>query len=377
MGFGSLLLPLNSSINSLINMLMDAGTLSTTNSGFYSSRLRLKAGDMRFKMGEFQKVDTPSGERLNDCFFPLPFKEPSQTLFQLLGLLIQIGNDLSSTTDALQGKQPAQNVASSTFSQLVEQGTKVFTAINRRVYRSLKKEYRKIYDLNYEYLDQSEYQRILDDPAADVKADFEPLSLDILPVADPTISSEQQRLQKATLIQQLRSVDVREADKMLLESMQFDPAMIDRLLPKPDQNAPPSPETQKVMAEIQQIQANIANTSAGATLSAEKAALDKIKMQMDLKTADAQVNYYMGLVWKMQQDALATRQKLQTTSGKMQFEEQIKGLNTQAKVSKEQHDNVMEEAQFAHDRQKDMAEIHIKAAEVAVKAAAVNKGESP
>jgi chaperonin GroES len=375
MGFGSLLLPLNSSINSLINMLMDAGTLSTIQSGFYSSRLRLKAGDMRFKMGEFQKVDAPSGERLADSFHSLPFKEPSQTLYQLLGLLIQIGNDLSSTTDVLQGKQPAQNVASSTISQLVEQGTKVFTAINRRVYRSLKKEYRKIYDLNYEYLDQAEYAKILDDPAANVKTDFEPDTLDILPVADPTISSETQRLQKATMIQQLRSVDVREADKMLLEGMQFDPAMIDRLIPAPDPNAPPPPEAQKVMAEISQIQANIAKISAEATLSAEKSAIDKAKLQIEMQTADAQINYYIGLVWKMQQDVLATRQKLQTTAGKMQFEEQIKGMNTHSKVSKEQHDNVMSEVEFAHKRQKELSELEIKAAEIAIKTRPVKEDE--
>jgi chaperonin GroES len=375
MGFGSLLLPLNSSINSLINMLMDAGTLNTIQSGYYSSRLRLKAGDMRFKMGEFQKVDAPNGERLADSFYQLPFKEPSQTLYQLLGLLIQIGNDLSSTTDVLQGKQPAQNVASSTISQLVEQGTKVFTAINRRVYRSLKREYRKIYDLNYEYLDQAEYQRILDDPAANVKQDFEPNSLDILPVADPTISSETQRLQKATMIQQLRSVDVREADKMMLEGMQFDPAMIDRLIPAPDPNAPPPPEAQKIMAEIQQIQANIAKISADATISAEKSAIEKAKLQMDMHTADAQVNYYIGLVWKMQQDVLATRQKLETTAGKMNFEEQIKGVDLHTKISQEQHGNMMSEAEFVHKRQKEMGELQIKAADVAVKAKAVDKKE--
>jgi chaperonin GroES len=366
-GFGALLLPLNSSINSLINMLMDSGTLSTSPGGFYSSRLRLKAGDMRFKMGEFQKADTPSGERLSDSFYQLPFKEPSQTLFQLLGLLIQIGNDLSSTTDVLQGKQPAQNVASATISQLVEQGTKVFTAINKRVYRSLKKEYRKIYDLNYEYLDNDEYKNILNDPEADVKRDFEPKSLDILPVADPTFSSQQQRIQKASMIQQLRSIDVREADKMLMESMQFDPAVIDKLIPKPDPNAPPPPEAQKIAAEIQQIQANIAKVSADASLAADKSALDRAKFEVDMKQTDAQINYYIGLVWKMQQDVLAARQKLETTAGKMHFEEQIKGMNAHSNISKDQHDNLLSEVELNHKMQTDIAALQIKAAEVQVK----------
>jgi chaperonin GroES len=335
MGFGTLLLPINTAINTLINQLIDSGTLSNKQGGFLGRGLRLKNGEFKIKMGEWKVLDSASGAKLSDNIFPLPVKEPSQTLFNLLGLLIQVGNDLSSNVDVLQGKQPAQNVASNTIAQLVEQGTKVFIAINKRVYRSLKKEYQKIYDLNYAYLSNADYQNVLDDPAANVKGDFEPNSLDVLPVADPAISSEQQRMARASVAQQLRTVDPRAADQILLESMQLDQEDVDALLPQPDPDAPPPPEAQKLMAEVQKLQAEIAKLSADATLAAERNALELQKLQKANEEADARISESMARVWKMQQDALVNQQKMGITSEKMRYEEEIKAGTLAHKMDKE------------------------------------------
>jgi len=347
MGFGQFLLPLNTAINTLINQLIDAGTLSNTQGGFYSNRLRLKAGDLKAKMGVYQKIDAPSGESLDKQFFNLPFKEPSATLFQLLGLLMQTAQDLSSTTDVLLGKQPAQNVASTTISQLIDQGTKVYTAVNKRVYRSLKREYQKIYELNREHLTQKEYSAVLDDPEANVKQDFEIETMDILPIADPLLSSDQQRLIRANVIQQLATVDRRAADEMVLEAIQLDEEDKKRLLPDPDPNAPPPPEIQKALAEVQKLQAEVAKLSADATLSAEKNQLELQKIAKANEEADARIAESVARVWKMQQDALVNRAKMTTVVEKMQYEEEIKAADTARKIDSDKHGQAMKEVELA------------------------------
>jgi chaperonin GroES len=336
MGFGSLLLPINKAINTLINQLIDSGTLNNMQGGLIGRGLRMKNGTIRFKMGEWQVLDAASGDDLRKNIFPWPTKEPSPTLFQLLSLLMQVGNDLSSTTDVLSGKSPAQNVASGTISQLVEQGTKVFVAINKRLYRSLKKEYRKLFELNSKYLTQEEYAAVMDDELADVKTDFDLVGIDVTPVADPTVSTDTQRVAKAGAFQGLRTADPREADKLLLQAMQLDEDVIAKLLPERDPNAPPPPEAQKVMAEIARLQAEIANISAQATLAAEKNAIEKAKLQQDLQESDSRINESVARSWKMQQDALNSMKKMAIVQAKMTSEQEMKAASLVHKVDVEQ-----------------------------------------
>lgn len=364
MGFGSLLLPINKAINSLINQLIDSGTLNNMQGGLIGRGLRLKNGQISFKMGQWQTLDAANGDDIRKSIFPWPTKEPSQTLFSLLSLLMQVGKDLSSTTDVLSGKQPAQNVASNTISQLVEQGTKVFIAINKRVYRSLKKEYRKLFRLNGKFLTQAEYANVLDDPEANVKKDFDSKGMDLIPVADPTVSTESQRMQRAGVMQALRTADPREVDRMMLESMQLDVETINRILPQKDPNEPPPPEVQKLMAETQRLQAEIANISAQATLSAEQSMIEKLKLQQDLKESDSRIEEAVARVWKMQQDAMHNAQKTQITAAKMQSEQGMKEATTMHQMTKDQTDAQMRAVDLAHKVDNDQALILIEAQKV-------------
>lgn len=361
-GFGSLLLPINAAINTLMNQLIDAGTLSNQQGGFLGRGLRLKNGEFKVKMGEWRVLDAASGTSLKENIFPMPVKDPSQTLFQLLGLLMQVGNSLSSATDVMQGQQPAQNVASNTVSQLVEQGSKVFTAINKRLYRSLKKEYNKLYELNCHHLTNKQYTEIMDDPEANVKQDFELYSMSVYPVADPSISSDQQRLQKAVVMHQLPTIDKRAADEYMLSTMQLEKSQIDRLLPPIDPKAPPPPEVQKIMAEIQLLQAQVGEISAAMTLKAEQNQLKQQEIQQSQIQIEANVQESAARVWKMQKDASHGDDKVVIAAGKLQSTELLKG------------------AQFQHNSEKDTAKIaieaantHIKAAKVQVEANKVNK----
>lgn len=342
-GFGSLLLPLNSAINTLINQLIDSGTMANMQGGFLGRGLRLKNGEFRFKMGEWKVLDTASGMDIKQQIFPLPVREPSSTLFSLLSLLMQVGQDLSSTNDAMMGKQPAQNVATGTLNQLVEQGTKVFTAINKRVYRSLKKEYDKIYKLTGKHIPNSVYQTVLDEQGVDIKKDFDMDTLDVYPIADPTLSSDNQRMSRIGIVQQLRTINPREADIMTLQSLHFDQSTIDRLLPPIDPNAPPPPEAQKIQAEIQKLQAEVAQISAQATLAAEKNAMEASSIQQANSESEARIQEAIMRGWKMQQDVLATRQKLEIV------------------IAKLQNQSDKDAAQLKHQMIKDSAEIAVKA----------------
>ena len=191
-GYGHLLYPLNECINTLINQLMDAGTLANMQGGFIGRGLRLRGGPMRFQPGEWKPVDA-AGEELQRNIVPIPTKEASPTLFNMLGMLIESANDLASVKDVMSGDMPA-NTPATTVLAMIEQGQKSFNAIYKRIWRSLTEELRKLFKLNGIYLDPQEYLNIIDEPEADPQSDFEMDGRDIIPVADPAVSSNAQRM---------------------------------------------------------------------------------------------------------------------------------------------------------------------------------------
>ena len=193
-GFGVLLGPLNEAVNTLINQLTDAGTLNNLQSGFIGKGLRLKMGETRFLPGEWKAVNA-TGDDLRKQIVPLPSKEPSNVLFQLMGTLITSGKELASVAEIFTGKMPGQNTPATTTMASVEQGMKVFTAVYKRIFRSLKEEFKKLYRLNEIYLDPQTYVEILDQPIG--PNDFAQEGYDVCPGADPTAASTQEKLMKA------------------------------------------------------------------------------------------------------------------------------------------------------------------------------------
>jgi len=323
-GFGTLLLPLNASVNTILNQLVDAGTLSNTSTGLISRGLRIKNGEFKFKMGQYNVLDGTSTTDISKAIYTLPFKEPSHVLYQLLDMLIKAAEEVSSTTDVMNGTQASQNVSSGTVSQQIEQGSKIFGAINKRVYRSLKKEYEKVYRINSKYLDNKSYREMLNNPEADVKTDFELETINVYPIADPTMSTLNQRLQKASAVMQLRTVDHRAADMYLLEALQIDRSTMELLLPAPDPQAPPPPEAQKIMAEISLIQAEVAKMSADAQVAAEANQIAMANLQKQAEWTDAQIHESATRNWKMQKDASHNDMKLGIVNTKMQSEQTLK-----------------------------------------------------
>ena len=203
-GFGTLLGPINNTVNTLINQLLDAGTLSNMQGGFISKGIRLKGGTYRFSPGEWKTVNS-TGMDLKQGIFPLPIREPSNVLYSLLSTMVTAGEKLSSVTDMMSGEIPGQNTKATVATLAIEQGMKVFNSIYKRIHRSLKKEFKKLYNLNAKYLADADYFNMLDlgMPAPISRHDYASGDIDIIPYSDPNIATEAQKLNKLEAIGQL------------------------------------------------------------------------------------------------------------------------------------------------------------------------------
>lgn len=199
-GFGLLLGPLNESVNTLINQLIDSGTINNLNGGFLGKGLKLKMGESAWKPGEWKSV-TSTAEDLRKQIVPLPSNEPSKVLFDLMMNLVTGAKELSSVAEIFVGKSPGQNTPATTTMATIEQGMKVFTAVYKRVYRSLRSEFKKIFALNGTYLDQAKYANVVDVPVE--ATDFDSDSYDVCPGADPNTATATEKLMKAQGLMEL------------------------------------------------------------------------------------------------------------------------------------------------------------------------------
>jgi chaperonin GroES len=198
-GFGILLGPLNESSNTLINQLVDAGTLSNRQSGFISRNLRIRNGRATFSPGEWKEVNA-SGADLRQGILPLPVREPSMVLFQLLNTLISAGERLTSTTDMMVGENPGQNQKATTTMAVLDQGMKVFSAIYKRIRRAMTKEFKKVFQLNAYYLDEDKTKILFDGQATMKKDMYNKDHMVVFPSADPNVSSTAEKMQMSQML---------------------------------------------------------------------------------------------------------------------------------------------------------------------------------
>ena len=260
LGFGALLGPINESVNTAINQLIDAGSLSNRPCGFIGRGARIKKGKLRFAPGEFKQINA-TGDDLRKNIFPLPVKEPSQVLFQLLSLLIEYGERISSVSDLMVGKTPGQNTPATTAMAALEQGQKVFSSIHKRMYLGLTRELRKLYLLNQKYLPPENYYQFLDTEDKKVYLeDYQGDPTDIRPSADPSDTSDMRRIQKAEALLQLASsspgFNLYEVQKEYLRALKID--NIERFLPDPNgENALPPARDIEAETEMAKTQADI------------------------------------------------------------------------------------------------------------------------
>lgn len=275
-GFGRLLGPINESVNTILNQLIDAGTLSNLQTGFIGKGLRIKMGDARFTPGEWKAVNA-TGDDLKKQILPLPVREPSQVLFNLLNLLITAGKELASVAEIMTGKMPGQNTPATTTMATIEQGMKVFTAVYKRVFKSMTREFRKLYLLNKEYLNPQEEIDVLDEPIQ--QSDYLGPENDIVPAADPQATTSEERKAKAEGLLQLMGLGTlspQEVTKRILEAQEQ--PNIEALMPPPSP-PPPDPKAQAIQMKAQLDQQKALNDMA---IARQKLELDHVDKQEQL-----------------------------------------------------------------------------------------------
>jgi chaperonin GroES len=271
-GFGRLLGPINASADTLVNQLIDAGTLNNLQAGFIGKGLRIKMGESSFTPGEWKAVNA-TGDDIKKQIFPLPTKEPSPVLMNLLQFLLQSGKELASVAEIFVGKMPGQNTPATTTMATIEQGMKVFTAVYKRIFRSLTKEYRKLYKLNQKYLDPQQYIDFLDEEIQ--QSDYAGPENDIIPAADPQATAAQEKMTKLQMLMQLLSLgtlDPMEVTKYALEAGEIPNAEQFQI-----KQPPPDPKGQQMQQEMemkqqeQQMKMQLAQTQAQHKIQVENA----------------------------------------------------------------------------------------------------------
>ena len=222
-----------------LRQLLDAGTLSNLPAGFKQRGVRVRDEAAPIQPGEFKDVDAPGGS-LRDAFYPLPYKEPSQTLLALMGIVVQAGQRFASITE-MQVGDGNQNAAVGTTIALLERGSKVMSAIHKRLYGALKKEFKLLAKIIKTYLPPVYPYDVVGGAKEIKQADFDD-RVDIIPVADPNIFSMSQRitlaqteLQLATSNPQLHNLYAVYRDMYTAIGVKN----VDQILPPP---APPMPK---------------------------------------------------------------------------------------------------------------------------------------
>jgi chaperonin GroES len=246
-GFGTLLNPLSETINTTINQLMDAGKLANLQAGFIGAGVSIKSGRQSFQPGEFKKTDGGAGP-LRDNIVLLPTKEPSAVLFQVLMFLVDAAKDVTATQDILGGDSGKGTLPVGTVTALVEQGLKTFTAIVKRLHRALKKELAILYRLNGRYLEPEVYFNFQDTEGAVAQADYAADDMDVVPVSDPNMATDMQRMQQAQFVVEIgertKAISPRKVAEVALKAARV-PDVDDLLGPE----QPPAPDPAVIKAQ--------------------------------------------------------------------------------------------------------------------------------
>jgi hypothetical protein len=187
------------SATSIVRQLVDAGTLSNLPGGLKSRGLRVKGDDTPISPGEFRDVDVPSGT-IKDNVMLLPYKEPSQTLFQLFNQIVQEGRNFVSAGD-LQVSDMGGNAPVGTTLAILERTLKVMSAIQARLHYSMKNEFRLLKVIIADYTPEEYSYEPIEGKASAKKADYD--DVDVIPVSDPNASTMAQKIVQYQAVLQL------------------------------------------------------------------------------------------------------------------------------------------------------------------------------
>ena len=239
---------LSRTATSALRQLLDAGTLANLPSGFKMRGIRVRDEAQPLQPGEFRDVDAPGGN-LKDAFMPLPFKGPDATLLQLMGTVVQAGQRFASIAD-MQVGDGNQSAAVGTTVALLERGSRVMSAIHKRLYQSLKCEFMLLADCFATYLPKEYPYDVVGGEKQIFVQDFDK-RVDIIPVADPNIFSQTQRISVAQTQMQIamsnpQMHDLYQVYRNMYEALGIKD--IDLILKKPEEAAPMDPAMENIQA---------------------------------------------------------------------------------------------------------------------------------
>ena len=234
-----------------LRQLLDAGTLSNLPAGFKMRGIRVRDEAQPLQPGEFRDVDAPGGD-LNSAFMPLPYKGPNSTLLQLMGVVVNAGQRFASIAD-MQVSDGNQSAAVGTTVALLERGSRVMSAIHKRLYAAMKKEFMLIGGVFAVYLPPVYPYDVVGGERQIKQKDFD-AKVDIIPVADPNIFSQTQRVTMAQTQLQMalsnpRIHNLYNAYRDMYEALGV--KNIDSLLPPPAPPKPMDPSVEHMMALAQ------------------------------------------------------------------------------------------------------------------------------
>ncbi len=254
-GFGLLHMigGLGRSATSILRQLIDAGTLANLPAGFKARGIRIRDADEPLSPGEFRDIDVPGGA-LRDSILPLPYKEPSQTLMQLLGFVVDAGRRFAAIAD-LQVGDGNQGAAVGTTVALLERGSKVMSAIHKRMHYAQKQEFKMLARIFSESLPPTYPYNVHGADASIKQADFDD-RIDVIPVSDPNIFSMSQRLALAQTQLELAQTNPQmhnmyEAYKRIYEAIGVQ--NIEAVLPPPTAPQPVDPGIENARSVIQEM----------------------------------------------------------------------------------------------------------------------------
>jgi len=309
-GFGVLLSDNSEAINSTLNMIMDAGHFQAMPSGFIAGKdMRIKPGVSRFSPGEWKTINA-HGNDVRAGMVELSMPEPSPVLFQMLGLLIDMGRDVGSAKD-IAPEQAAQMTATTTMA-IIDQGLQVFNASYKRVYLAQTREFEMLYTLNEKYLSPEKYSAFFDDVGEDgqpimfdPQKEFSSADMDITPVADPKSVTDMQKLSRAQFLLELANtgmVDTQEAGRRILEAGHFEG--IDKLIPQATQQ-------DQMLLEMQTLDAQLSLKLKAAEIDVKLAKARKDTADAESVEDAAYMNEYINALNATKSEIEIHQQKMQ------------------------------------------------------------------
>ena len=238
-----------------LRQLIDAGTLSNLPAGFKARGLRIRDNDDPLQPGEFRDVDSPGGA-IRDSLMPLPFKGPDATLFNLLGFVVQAGQRFATITDMKVGDGNQQAAVGTTVA-MMEQGARVMSAVHKRLHYAMKQEFKLLARVMSEYLPQEYPYTVAGGDKSIFAQDFDD-RVDVIPVSNPNIFSQSQRIMLAQTQMQLAAQapdlhDMYEAYRRMYEALGV--RDIDKILkPKEEVEAQPKDPASENIDALNQMQ---------------------------------------------------------------------------------------------------------------------------